>query len=170
MTKREFERRLEAATVFEVKVVAALIERDWRAERFGQGQLSEEMRDVIRQVQTSVRYMPDVIAAKKFKAVNRLMFVDAKAGEKYRETGNHDVETAALEGAEKWQQFSDCPVYFVFTNGDTITPQVFRELGKPGPYRGVGSGTPFLLIPRSACTPFDATFGPRTAWMDGIAS
>jgi hypothetical protein len=169
MTKREFERRLEVATAFEVKVVAALIERGWRAERFGQGQLSEEMRDIIRRVNTKVRYMPDVIAARTFAAKTKLIFVDAKAGEKWQETKNHDIETAALEGAEKWQEFSECPVYFVFTSGDTITPQDFRELATPGRFRGVGSGTPFLLVPRAACTRFDAVFGPRDAWMEVAA-
>lgn len=169
MTKREFERRLAVATAHEEKVAAALVERGWRAERFGQGQLSDEMRDIIRRVDTATRYMPDVIAAKQFPAMTRLIFIDAKAGEKWRETGNHDIEKAALEGAEKWEAFSGCPLYFVFTNGDTIAPRVFRELSKPGPYRGVGSGTPFLLAPRSACSRFDAIFGPRDAWMEGAA-
>jgi hypothetical protein len=166
MTKREFTRRLAAATAFEEKVVAALVDRDWRAERFGQGQLSEEMREIIRNVSTTVRYMPDIIAARKFRARTLLVFVDAKAGEKYKETGNHNVETAALEGAERWQEYSGCPLYFVFANGDTITPQVFRELATPGPYRGVGSGTPFMLVSRAACSKFDAIFGPRDAWME----
>jgi hypothetical protein len=167
--KSGFERRLEVATAFEEKVAAALIDRGWRAERFGQGQLSVEMRDVIRRVTTAVRYMPDIIAAKRFAAATRLVFIDAKAGEKYRRTGKHDVEAAALDGAEKWQEYSQCPVYFVFTNGDTITPQVFRELCTPGEYRGAGSGTPFLLIPRAACSRFNDIFGPRDAWMEGAA-
>lgn len=169
MTRREFERRLEVATAFEEKVVAALIERGWRAERFGQGQLSEEMREIIRRVNTPTRYMPDVIAAKRFGATTRLVFVDAKAGEKWRETGRHDIETAALGGAELWEQYSRCEVFFVFTNGDTITPKVFRELAEPGRYRGIGSGTPFLLVPRVACSRFDAVFGQRDAWMGDAA-
>lgn len=169
MTRREFERRLEVATAFEVKVVAALVERGWRAERFGQGQLSEEMREIIKKVNTKVRYMPDVIAAKDFSAKTRLVFVDAKAGDKWQETGNHDIEAAALDGAEKWQQFSECPVYFVFANGDTITPQNFREMCKPGRFRGIGSGTPFLLVTRSACSPFNVVFGARDAWMEMVA-
>lgn len=169
MTRREFERRLEVATAFEEKVVAALVERQWRAERFGQGQLSQEMRDIIRLVDTPTRYMPDIIAAKRFAAQTRLVFVDAKAGEKYRQTGKHDVETAALEAAELWEKYSRCEVYFVFTNGDTVTPNVFRELGQPGRFRGVGSGTPFLLIPCTACWGFDTVFGPRDAWMEGDA-
>jgi hypothetical protein len=169
MTRREFERRLEVATAFEEKVAAALVDRGWRAERFGQGQLSEEMREIIRRVNTPTRYMPDVIAAKQASARTRLVFVDAKAGEKWRETGKHDIEAAALDGAELWESYSRCEVFFVFTNGDTITPKVFRELAEPGRYRGVGSGTPFLLVPRVACERFDDVFGPRDAWMEGAA-
>lgn len=169
MTRREFERRLEVATAFEDKVVAALIERGWRAERFGQGQLSEEMREIIRRVNTPTRYMPDIIAARPCPAGTRLSFVDAKAGEKWRETGNHDIETAALEGAEMWESYSRCEVFFVFSDGGTITPKVYRELATPGRFRGVGSGTPFVLVPRAACMRFDAVFGARDAWMDGAA-
>jgi hypothetical protein len=169
MTKSGFEKRLEVATAFEERVVAALVDRNWRAERFGQGQLSKEMRDIIRRVKTPTRYMPDIIAAKQFTAQTRLVFIDAKAGEKWRETGKHDIEAAALDGAELWQEYSKCDVYFVFTNGETITPAVFRELSQPGVYRGSGSGTPFLLVPRAACSRFDAVFGPRDAWMDGAA-
>lgn len=169
MTRREFVRRLEVATAFEEKVIAALVERDWRAEKFGQGQLSEEMRDIIKRVNTRVRYMPDVIAARTFTARTRLIFVDAKAGDKWRETGNHDIETAALEGAEKWEQYSECPMYFVFTSGDTITPADFRSLATTGRFKGVGSGTPFMLAPRTACSGFDAVFGTRDAWMEMAA-
>lgn len=164
-----FARRLEVATAFEERVVAALIERDWRAERFGQGQLSTEMRDIIRRVKTPVRYMPDIIAAKRFSAHTRLVFVDAKAGDRWKDTGKHDIETAALDGADLWQQYSGCDTYFVFSNGDTITPQTFRELAAPGTFRGSGSGTPFMLATRAACSRFDDVFGPRDAWMEGVA-
>lgn len=164
-----FARRLEVAVAFEEKVVATLVERQWRAERFGQGQLSADMRDIIRRVRTPVRYMPDIIAAKRFTVETRIVFVDAKAGDRYKETGNHDIESAALDGAELWQQYSGCETYFVFANGDTITPTAFRELSTPGNFRGSGSGTPFLLAPRAACSRFDAIFGPRDAWMDGVA-
>jgi len=164
MTDAEFEQRIEIATAFEDKVAAALTERGWLAERFGQGQLSEGMRNVIKRVNTPTRWMPDIIAAKQFRAKARLIFVDAKSGEAWRNTGNHDIETAALEAAEGWEQFSGCPVYFVCSNGETITPAVFRELGVVGRYRGNGTGTPFLLMPRSASTSFNATFGPLDSW------
>lgn len=158
--------RLERAQEFEQKVVAALVERDWQAEGFGQGQLSEDMREVIRRVNTPVRYMPDIIACKRLVTGTRLVFVDAKAGDRWKDTGKHDVETAALDAAEKWVTLSECPYFFVFGDGGVLTPDVLRELGQPGTFRGVGSGTPFLLVPRAACTPFGAIFGPRDTWTE----
>lgn len=167
MTITAFERRLERAVAFEEKVTATLIERSWRAERFGQGQISEEMRELLREVDTAVRWMPDIIAARRFAAGMRLVFIDAKAGERWRDTGNHDVETKALIGAELWREYSGCETYFVFTDGGVITPATFREMAEPGRYVGNGSGTPFYLVPTVACSKFSAVFGPRESWTDG---
>lgn len=165
MTEREFRNRLAPAQEFEQRVVGALLERGWAAEPFGQGQLTPAMRDHIRRVDTAVRWMPDIIAAKRFAAQTLITFTDAKAGEKWRETGNHSIEAAALASAEKWIEMSGdrCPYYFVFADGGVATPSVIRELGRPGAFRGVGSGTPFLLLPVSACQKFDAIFGTPTA-------
>lgn len=162
-----FAGRLAAAIAFEDKVVAALTERGWLAERFGQGQLSEEMRSMIRSVETAVRWMPDIIAARRFEALTKLVFVDAKAGERWRDTGNHDIEAAALIGAELWRDYSGCETYFVFSDGGVVTPATFREFCEPGRYRGNGSGTPFYVARRFICQRFDAVFGPRDAWTDG---
>jgi hypothetical protein len=169
MSAREFLRRLQVAVEFEHKAMAELTARGWLAEPFGQGQLSEQMRHIIQRVDTPVRYMPDLIAGKRQGGGTSVVFVDAKAGEKWRETGRHDVETAALDAAEKWEQMSGCPFYFVFTDGGVITPAVFRELGEPGRWRGVGSGTPFLLIDQQACRRFDAVFGSRDPWTETAA-
>lgn len=165
-----FERRLATAVAFEEKVVAALVERGWQAERFGQGQLSEEMRKLLRRVETAVRWMPDIIAAQQFTVKTRLVFIDAKAGEKWRETGNHDVEAAALVGAELWRDYSGCETFFVFTDGGVIDPATYRELAQPGRFAGSGSGTPFYLAPRAACQRFDGVFGIRDAWMEDSAA
>lgn len=158
-----FTKRLAVARKHEDRVLASLLLRGWAAEPFGQGQLTPDMREHLRKLDTSVRWMPDIIAAKRFAARTVVVFVDAKAGERYRDTGNHDIEVAALVAAEKWIQLASdaCPYYFVFDDGGVLTPAVARELGSPGPYRGNGSGTPFLLIPTSACSPFDGVFGPR---------
>lgn len=166
MTAREFRRRLTKAQEFERKVIAELQIRGWLAEPFGQGQLSEQMRDVIKRISTPVRYMPDIIAAKKFSAKMRVVFIDAKDGDTHQETGNHNLETAALDAAEKWEAMSECPFYYVFSDGRVATPGLVREICWPGTYRGVGSGTPFVLFRKVACERFDVTFGTRDPWTE----
>ena len=155
-----FDQRMREARKFERTVLDALGSRGWITEPFGQGQLSEDVRAKLRQVETPVRWMPDTIGCKKFAARTLTVFVDAKAGERWRKTNKHDVEQSAAESANRWAEFSNCPVYFVFPDWSVTIPATVLELDERGPHYGNGSGTPFLLIPRIACTPFDAIFGP----------
>ncbi len=156
-----FAARLSEATSHEIAVRDALRRRGWAAELFGQGQL-EPVRPHLRFINTPVRWMSDIIAVRPYPESRFLVFVDAKAGLKHQQTGNHDVEISALDSAEKWLDFAgqDCRYYFVFSDGGVIKPDRVREIGVPGPYRGNGSGTPFLIFPTDACTPFDDVFGP----------
>jgi hypothetical protein len=167
-----FRTRLASALEHEKNVTKALTERGWLAEQFGQAMLSEPMRDHLRRVKTSVRWMPDIIAAKSFPAGERIIFVDAKAGEKHKETGNHDVERAALESAERWIELSggQCPYYFVFSDGGVATPGDVREACWDGFYNGNGSGTPFVLFKADLCRPFHTVFGAglgQSEFVDG---
>lgn len=157
-----FAARLEQAQQHEIDVRDALRRRGWAAELFGQGQLPDLLRTNLRRVDTPVRWMSDIIAVRPYPESRFLVFVDAKAGKKYLETGNHDIEISALESAERWLTFAgdNCRYYFVFSDGGVIKPDRIREIGELGNYRGNGSGTPFLLFPVDACTPFDGVFGP----------
>lgn len=157
-----FQKRLDVAREHEQRVLDALNQRGWFAEFFGQGQLTPRMREYLREVDTAVRWMPDIIASKRVANRTLVAFIDAKAGDRYKKTGNHDVEVAALCSAEKWIDLSgdQCPYYFVFDDGGVATPDRIRGTGKPGPYYGHGSGTPFLIFPTLVCRPFDAMFGP----------
>lgn len=156
-----FAKRMAAAIAHERQVCDALRVRGWTAEPFGQGQVSEPLRQQWRKVPTLSRWMADIIAAKTFPSRTLVVFIDAKAGIRYRNTGNHDIEVSALESAEKWIEFSgdECPYYFVFKDGSVATPGMVRELAVRGTYRDSGSGTPFVLIPAVACRPFDSIFG-----------
>lgn len=156
-----FQKRMELARRHEERVLDSLNRRGWFAEFFGQGQLSEEMRSYLREVDTAVRWMPDIIASRRAANRTQLIFIDAKAGDRYLKTGNHDIEVAALDSAERWIELSGdkCPYYFVFEDGGVATPDRIRDTGKPGPYYGRGSGTPFLVFPTLVCRPFDM-FGP----------
>lgn len=156
-----FQKRMSAARAHEELVMNELSRRGWVAEPFGQGQLSERMRGALREVDTPVRWMADIIAAKPYPARMVIRFIDAKAGDRWRETGNHDIEQAALDSAENWVEFSgkQCEFFYVFGDLGVISPMDARELVKPGQFRGSGSGTPFVLLPAAACVPFDAVFG-----------
>lgn len=156
-----FHQRLAAAKEHEQRVTDALLVRGWLAEPFGQAMLSDTMRDHLRRIPTSVRWMPDIIAAKSYPAGERIIFIDAKAGDRHKETGNHDIELAALESAERWIELSggQCPYYFVFGDGGIVTPGDVREVCWNGFYNGNGSGTPFVLFPTAVCRQFTAVFG-----------
>lgn len=156
-----FDSRMEAGKKHEWDVLQALIRRSWDAEFFGQALLSDRMRSYLKTVKTGVRWMPDIVAARNINGRNIVTFVDAKAGERYKDTGNHDIETAALEAAEKWIELSNnnCPYFFVFADWTLATPGDVRDSCWDGPYVGNGSGTPFKLFPCSKTRPFDEVFG-----------
>jgi hypothetical protein len=157
--RAEFLARLETGQTHELRVLESLIRRGWHAEWFGQAMLSETMRTYLRTVDTFVRWMPDIIAAKNIAGCNQIVFVDAKGGQRYKDTGNHDVETSSVKAATAWIEFDQCPHYFVFGDGGVATPADVEEHGQPGTFRGTGSGTPFMLIPATKTQPFESVFG-----------
>lgn len=160
-----FRDRIALAEHHEATVIGMLHDRDWHAEPFGQAQLSEPMRRSLRHIGTFARWMPDIIATRNTTGRPTVIYIDAKAGKRYLDTGNHDIEVAALEAAERWVQFNnqECPYYFVFDDGATTTPADVRDNCRPGRYNGNGSGTPFVLFPRETCRPFNTVFGhPNT--------
>lgn len=155
-----FDDRLAVGGHLEERVLRALRRRLWLAEPFGQGQLSEEMRDRLKRLQTPVRWMADIIAAKDAGGLTVVAFIDAKGGETYRRTGNYCVEAAALSSAEGWIQHSVCcGYYFVFADLGVLTPEEVRAWATPGRWKGHGSGSPFLLVPADLARPFDSVFG-----------
>jgi hypothetical protein len=145
-----FHERLTRAQWHENQVAYWLTTCGWVCAPFGQGQLPPEIREHLKHIHTPVRWMADTLAVRS----SRALFVDAKAGETHRWTGNHAIEKDALETAEKWAQFSQCDVVFIFEDGGLVTPGVVRANCWDGPYRGNGSGTPFVLFPTTVCIPF----------------
>ena len=152
-----FEERIANGSAHERLVIQMLEEREWTVTAFGQGMLPDAIRAGLRQTQSPMRWMPDILAYRSNDGM--VVCIDAKAGETWRRTGNHDVETAALDAAERWEIYSGQPYYFVFADGGVLTPAEIREQSKPGWFRGNGSGTPFVLVSAGSCSPFDAVFG-----------
>lgn len=158
-----FETRLASGSAHEANVLTLLRMAGWDAEPFGQGQLTAGMRTHLRRYTpiTPIRWMPDIIAGRVTNVgIQQVIYVDAKAGERWRDTGNHDVETAALETATAWEAWTKCPVHYVFADFKVVGPERIWECGTPGPHYGNGSGTPYLLFPTDICEWFSVKFGP----------
>lgn len=164
MSTDTWHERRALAEPFEDHVIGLLRDSGWDAERFGQGQLSETMRLHLRQIKppTAVRWLPDIIAGRTTALrTSTIRYVDAKAGETWRKTGNHAVEVSPVNADDEWQLYSGTEVFYVFTDGGVATPERVRATGWKccgvGPHR-----TDFWLFPRVACKPFEAVFG--IAW------
>lgn len=150
-----FDERMELASSHESAVLARLISLGWDAFPFGQGLLIEKNRNSLKKVRTNIRWCPDMVAI----GGSMLISVDAKAGDAWRKTGNHDAEISAIRSLTAWSLYSGFPSYFVFSDFTCATPQMMDDRGFDGKFYGNGSGTPFRLIKVSDCLPFDDVFG-----------
>lgn len=161
---RTFDERMSVGVEHERRVVRELRARGWSADEFGQGTFSTGVRSVLSGTDTPVRWLPDVIAAKRFAARSLVVFIDAKASTRHRETGMYAVECAALDAAERWLRFTGerSPFYYVFSDGRVATPELVRSTSVACAKRGNGSGTPYVLMPITACWSFAAIFGEST--------
>jgi Holliday junction resolvase len=149
-----FDERLAQGEEHERAVLDRLHGLGWMVIPFGQGLLRKDLRKVLRDVDTNVRWCPDMLAVK-----GRMMVsVDAKAGVKWRETGNHAVEIRAVRSLDAWIAYSGYPAYIVFSDFRCATPAMIKDQGRKGKYQGSGSGTPFMVISSASCDPFDDVF------------
>lgn len=157
-SRRAFSDRLADGLMLERRVIEQLGQRGWLAEPFGQGLLSPAMRRRLRRTKSPARWLPDIVAARRLpNSRTELIFIDTKRGRD--DTDLHAVEVAALAAAESWSEFSRCPFWFVLGDQlDVIAPDAVRATSRPGPDRGHGSGTPYVLVPQAACRTF-AIFG-----------
>src|SRR5713101_7182933 len=82
---------------------------------FGQALLSDDARGALKECETvagaktPVRWMPDLLVIH----TPSVMFVDAKAGEKWKETQNHVIEQDALQAALRWCDTLLTEVWFI---------------------------------------------------------
>jgi hypothetical protein len=152
-----FEDRYAAGVAFEKRVMEYLRCRGWHVEPFGQALLTDAMHRLLTDVETPVRWMADLVASKRLRDRTAVRFIDAKAGEVWRQTGNHCIETAALDAALKWETYSGASSWFVFSDKTAIRPGVAAEVARPG--RRISEfRTPYILISRVVCTPVDDVF------------
>ena len=121
--------------------------KGWTAEPFGQGLLTDKMRDALKQVRppTPVRWMPDVIAVKG----SRVLLLDAKTGRD--DTENVSLEDASSRAALAFVIAMGCRVIHVWPGGKALSAEEAEQIEKrPGPpHHGTGSGTPYHLISKT---------------------
>lgn len=153
-----FALRIASAVAFEDQVVERLRALGFVADKFGQGQLPDRQRELLRTVDTPIRWMADIIAQRKFAAGTLCMFVDAKAGDKYKQTNNHDIETRALNTLIEWKRFAKAPSLIVTADWCVHDPEYVAGICWDGRWNGNGSGTPFKLWPVSAGQPWERYF------------
>jgi hypothetical protein len=162
-----FDARMQAARAAEAAVLARFRALPgWLAFPFGQGQLPDDCRDVLRQIEDAcgrpllIRWMPDIIAVCPSRPFAAL--IDAKKANDT--TDNLAIECDAIAVATIYADHFFTPTFFVFDSGAVLTPRQATQRGwlGPAPRNGVGSGTPYMLIEKRYARPFEHVFAPVT--------
>jgi hypothetical protein len=153
-----FEHRLQHALSWESKVVAKLERCGWLATPFGQGQLPEPQRALLRRLPTALRWMPDILATRAGPAGPFCVLIDAKGGDRHKSTGNHGIETASLNALLEWKRLAKVPCVIVTPDWLVHDVEYIAANSWKGPRYGNGSGTPYRLWRGDTGTAFDACF------------
>lgn len=158
-----FAARLAPAIEFEQRVIDRLNKSGWPAFPFGQAQLSLECRQRLARFEdfsrrpSRIRWMPDIITFRDLRnGRSYVALIDAKASNGLR----YAIETSAVDTAEIYVDGLYTPTFFVFDDWKVLTPLEVRQRGVQGPFRGNGSGTPFLLVEKCYGRPFTDFFPP----------
>ncbi|WP_329125080.1 hypothetical protein [Streptomyces sp. NBC_01465] len=99
-------------------VAEQLAGRGWDVDFWGQGQLSRALQSARRQTDSSIRWFPDLIAAK----AKDLVLIGCKGGMTSRRTGRHAVEWSAVMAHLQLVAWTQLPVYYVFDGLDARSP------------------------------------------------
>lgn len=145
-----FANRMACAHKWEQDVAATIRQYGWGCEPFGQGQLSDNARGILRHVQTPLRWIPDLIA---YRDPYDVALFDCKWGR--TDTPNWSIEIAAVESDINFFEFCGLPIYYVWPDYTCSTPDSVFEVGlrrAEGWHDGAGSGTPYYLVPKVRIT------------------
>jgi hypothetical protein len=128
------------ADTHELAVIQKLEDARFEVVRFGQGLLSPELRELLKQTRSKIRWLPDILAVR----LPLVLWVDAKTGR--RDTPNYGIETEALLGHRALVHAGYDVVIvwpdFCWSRAAELHPDDLQ----PGVHIGNGSGTPFLLV------------------------
>jgi len=138
-TLSTFEHRLDAALQHEDAVALALERLGYTVTHFGQGQLSEAAREVLKAHDNPIRWMPDLLAVN----LRHAVMVDAK----FTAGRNYAIQTKAHEAHYSMAIALGTPVVYVW--GDMHANTWYQVDQYADQYLGTpanGSGTPFKLL------------------------
>jgi hypothetical protein len=162
-----FAGRLGESQRLERRIIGGLERRGWLAYPFGQAQIPEEGRALLRAYKDDahrpslIRWMPDIIALRDVDKPS-VVLIDAKTGSGPR----YAIEKASVEAADVFVRRLYTPVFFVCGDGGVLTPREVRDRGHHGPITENGSGTPYWLVEKHWAATFDDVFGEPLAMED----
>ncbi|WP_433615408.1 hypothetical protein ACQP2P_11490 [Dactylosporangium sp. CA-139114] len=151
-----WDRRKIIGDALEQRVADELRSRAWVVNPWGQGVFEEGIQRALRRTDSSVRWTPDLVAARG----ETVCFIDCKANMTGGARRRHAIERAAVRAHLQLVAWTDLPVYYVFDDLGVATPYDVLAAGRRGPTSFVGSGAPYYLISTSMDRPFDTVFGP----------
>lgn len=152
--------RKQLSDAHEAVVLLLLNDAGWVAEPWGQALVSERLRQALKQVPSCpARWAPDILAVRD----REWAFVDAKA-EIRGDTPNFSIEKSAVRSHFSWWIGHNAGTAKFIYVWDDFRCSYIDDLNDTkglheGHFAGVGSGTPFWLIPKQATRPFDEVFG-----------
>lgn len=159
-----FTGRKVLADAHERAIKSELERRGWHVEPFGIGMLQATTREHLHGVRPATlwRWLPDLIASRD----GRVVLVDGK-GEQRNDTPNFAIELMAIYAHRSMAVFG-VPIVYVFNDmscnwlTDEFIAGAKWFMPEPGRHRvqSAGSGTPFVLVPKSAQLHMDVVFGP----------
>ncbi|MEU3320812.1 hypothetical protein ACGFZG_27255 [Streptomyces antibioticus] len=150
-----FQQRKAVGDAHEKRVAEELALRGWDVSPWGQGVLTEAVRVALRGTESSLRWTPDLVAAKD----RQVFLIDCKSRMTSRITQRHAVERAAVMAHLQLAAWTQLPICYVFDNLDVLTPLDVLILGRTGPQPAAGSGSPYHLVPTRCSLAFDEVFG-----------
>jgi hypothetical protein len=158
----DFRARFGAGVQWEKQLPDKLAVWGWDTTLFGQAQIPENFRDVLRDYEDSygrpslIRWLPDLLATRS----GQICLIDAKTDS--GSTPNYAVELDALRVGKAIVDHMFTPVYYVWPDGNVLTPRLVEQKvnrqmdGK----NAKGSRTTFLLVDKCWALKAERVFGP----------
>ncbi|KAA6223669.1 hypothetical protein CP973_18640 [Streptomyces albofaciens JCM 4342] len=150
-----YQQRKAIGGAHEEHVAHELTLRGWDVSPWGQGTLTANVRRVLRTTDSSIRWMPDLIAVRG----EDLALVDCKSRMTSGTTHRHAVERAAVRAHLQLTAWTYLPVFYVFDDLGVLSAHDVLTHGRNGPWASRGSRAAYYLISTAVAVPFDAVFG-----------